>query len=124
MMKKPFAIAAMMTKAALLSTFVAGAAFAQTTTVTETTVPADAIPLAYQGLSDVQVKDFVTTRGLTDVTVSRADGHITATGSRNGNTVTLIYNEQDGKLIKVDGNDPDDAARASFLNLGDANKTD
>jgi len=118
MLKNPLTLAATVAKVGVISALLAGAAFAQTTTVTETTVPADAVPLSAQGLSDVQVKDFLTAKGLTDINVSRADGKIKATGSKEGKSIELIYNEADGKLITVDGNSGEGGAYVDFMNLG------
>ena len=121
MLKTSYTFAATVLKASAISALLAGAAFAQSTTVTtETTVPADAVPLAHQGMSDVQITDFLTAQGLQDIAIERKDDHITATGTRDGNTVTLVYNEKDGKLLTYDGNAPDEAAHAAFLSLGDA----
>ncbi len=118
MLKTPLTLAATIAKAGVISALLAGAAFAQTTTTTETTVPKEAIPLSAQGLSDVQVTDFLTARGLTDIAVSRADGKIQATGRKDGNAIALIYNEADGKLITVDGNSGEGGAYVDFQNLG------
>ncbi|MFB9223308.1 hypothetical protein [Paracoccus cavernae] len=116
MMNKAFAIVGTVVKAGAVSALLAGAAFAQTATTT--TVPADQIPLAAQGLSDVQVKDLLTTKGMQDISVSRADGKITATGTRNGESLELIYNEADGTLITLNGKSGAEGANVDFRDLG------
>lgn len=122
MLKNTFTVATTVVKAAAISALLAGAAFAQTTVTTETTVPAEAVPMAAEGLSDVQVTDLLTAKGLTDIAVSRKDGHIVATGSKDGQSLELIYNPADGKLITVNGNSGEEGAYVDFRNLGTETK--
>ncbi|AGT08394.1 hypothetical protein [Paracoccus aminophilus] len=121
MLKSPLKIAATILKVGALTGLMAGAAFAQSTTVTtEGKAPESSVPLAYKGLSDVQITDFLTARGVTDISVARDAGKIVATGHRDGNAIELIYNEKTGQLVTVDGNSPSAEAHADFMALGEA----
>lgn len=120
MMNKAFAIVGTVVKVGAVSALLAGAAFAQSSTTTTTTVTQDQIPAAAQGLSDVQIRDLLVGKGLRDVVVSRANGEITATGTRSGESIKLIYNEADGTLVTINDDSGAAAANVEFRDLGRA----
>ncbi|AGT10925.1 hypothetical protein [Paracoccus aminophilus] len=118
MLKDKYSIIRTGVKVGAISLLLAGAAVAQTTTTTVTTVPADSLPASTERLSDTQVTDFLTSKGLTDIKVTRGDGKINATGRKDGRAIALVYDLESGKLLTVDGKTGEQGAYTDFRNLG------